>query len=75
MSTAIGIALVAVLGALAAAGFFLTRGGAATDDASKNKRMVQALTLRIGLSVLIFIVILVAWKFGYIKPGGLPIGK
>ena len=36
--------------------------------------MVKALTLRIGLSVLVFVCILVAWKLGYIQPTGIPAG-
>jgi hypothetical protein len=37
--------------------------------------MARALALRIGLSVLLFICILVAWKLGYIQPTGIPAGK
>jgi hypothetical protein len=37
--------------------------------------MARALTVRIGLSVLLFLCLLLSWKLGYIQPGGLPIGK
>jgi hypothetical protein len=37
--------------------------------------MVRALTVRIGLSVVLFLCLLAAWKLGYIQPGGLPLGK
>ena len=37
--------------------------------------MARALAVRIGLSVLLFVCILVAWKLGYIQPGGHPVGK
>ena len=47
-----------------------------TDEqqAAKNSRMARALTVRIGVSVVLFICVLLAWKFGYLKPSGLPIG-
>jgi hypothetical protein len=34
----------------------------------ESSRMVQALTLRIGLSVLLFVLLLVAWRLGWIEP-------
>jgi hypothetical protein len=34
------------------------------------QKMVRALTLRVGLSVGLFILLLVAWKLGYIHPHG-----
>ncbi len=37
--------------------------------------MARALTFRIGLSVLLFLCMLLAWKLGYIQPTGLPLGK
>ncbi len=33
-------------------------------------KMVRALTIRVGLSVTLFILLLVAWKLGYIQPHG-----
>jgi len=33
-------------------------------------KMVRALTFRVGLSVALFILLLVAWKLGYIQPHG-----
>ena len=49
-----------------------TRDG--RDGRAKTGGMVRALTVRIGLSVLLFLCILLAWKLGYIQPGGLPVG-
>jgi hypothetical protein len=37
--------------------------------------MARALTVRIGLSVFLFLCMLLAWKLGYIQPTGLPLGK
>jgi hypothetical protein len=36
--------------------------------------MVKALAFRVGLSIVLFICILIAWKLGYIQPSGIPPG-
>lgn len=33
-----------------------------------SKRMVNALTIRVGLSVALFILLFIAWHFGLIEP-------
>jgi Protein of unknown function (DUF2909) len=62
---------IAILFALAAAGRALLRDG--RDGAPKSDRMLHALALRIGLSVALFLFILVAYKLGWIRPTGLPL--
>jgi hypothetical protein len=37
-------------------------------DEGQSKRMVNALTVRIALSVLLFILLFVAWRGGMIEP-------
>lgn len=37
-------------------------------DEGQSKRMVNALTVRIALSVLLFILLFIAWRFGLIEP-------
>lgn len=37
-------------------------------DEGNSKRMVNALTVRIGLSVLLFILLFLAWRNGLIEP-------
>jgi hypothetical protein len=37
--------------------------------------MMRALAVRIGVSVALFVCILVAWRLGWIHPSGLPLGK
>lgn len=37
---------------------------------SDDKRMVQALSVRVGLSVGLFLLLLVSWHFGLIDPHG-----
>ena len=36
-----------------------------------NKRMVRALTVRVGLSVGLFVILLVGWATGAITPHGM----
>ena len=74
MKWIIGIALIAVLGALASAGFFMLKKRG-DDESTPDKRMARSLALRVGLSVALFLFILVSWKMGWISPRGLPTGR
>jgi len=56
------VAFVIILGSLASAGFFLVR------DKGKTRNVAWALTVRIGFSVALFLLLLVAWKMGWIQP-------
>lgn len=40
-------------------------------DKGKSDRTVHALALRVGLSITLFVLILVAWKLGWIQPTGI----
>jgi len=42
-------------------------------DKGKSNRTVQALAMRVGFSIALFLLILLAYHFGYIKPTGIPI--
>ena len=64
--------LVLVLAALGGAGVFMLRRG--PDDGRADKRMARALAIRVGLSVTLFLLILLAWSLGWIHPSGIPIG-
>ncbi|MFM2448773.1 MAG: hypothetical protein RIS44_1223 [Pseudomonadota bacterium] len=66
MKILIAIAFVGILGALLFAGISMVR------DGRKTKRMANALAWRVGISVLLFIVILLSYHMGWIKPTGLP---
>lgn len=57
--------LVAIIGTLGSALFQLTRGG---GDSGK---MLRSLTWRVGLSVGLFLLLLIAWRMGIIHPHGL----
>ncbi len=56
--------LVAIVASLGSGLFHLVK------DEGKSKRMVNALTLRIALSVLLFVLLFVAWRSGLIAPHG-----
>lgn len=36
----------------------------------ESQKMARALTIRVGLSVLLFVLLLVAWSLGWIQPKG-----
>jgi Protein of unknown function (DUF2909) len=76
MTIIIAIALVGILGALASAGVFMLKRPKEGDAPQQaDKRMARALAVRVGLSVAIFLLILLAWKLGWIAPKGLPTGR
>ena len=57
--------LIGIVASLASAAFQLAGG---KGDSGK---MLKSLTWRIGLSVALFVVLLLAWKAGIIQPHGL----
>ena len=70
MNWFVALAFLAILAALGAALFFMLRTG--YDEKAKGRRMAHALAWRVGLSILLFVCLLVAWQLGYIQPTGLP---
>jgi hypothetical protein len=72
MKAVIVLMLLAVLAALGSAGFFMV--GKSDADGRRDQRMARALALRVGLSVALFLFILLAWWMGWVKPGGIPTG-
>lgn len=73
MKYLIAVALVFIIGALASAGVFMMRDG--RDGKPKTSNMMRALAVRVGLSILLFLCILLAYKMGWIKPTGIPIER
>ena len=59
------VVLVAIVASLGSGLFHLVK------DDGQSKRMVNALTVRIALSVLLFVLLFVAWKSGLIVPHGI----
>ncbi|VTU36608.1 hypothetical protein E5CHR_04360 [Variovorax sp. PBL-E5] len=69
----VALAFLGILASLGFALYFMLKDG--RDGRAKSGGMARALTVRIGLSVVLFLCVLVAWKLGYIQPRGLPLGK
>jgi len=67
------LAFMAIVGSLGVALFFMMKDGAKGKGRSNN--MARALGLRVGLSIVLFVCILLAWKLGYIQPTGIPSGQ
>lgn len=67
------IAFVAILGSLGTALFFMMKNS--NSGKSRAQKMAFALAMRVGISVLLFVSILLAWKFGYIHPTGIAAGQ
>jgi hypothetical protein len=65
MKILVAIAFILILASLGSALFFLMR------DKGKSNRTVQALAMRVGLSVTLFLLLLAAHKMGWIEPTGL----
>lgn len=65
MKTIVAIAFVLILASLASALVFLMK------DKGKSNRTVTALAFRVGFSVVLFILILVAYSLGWIEPTGI----
>ncbi|MCS4511096.1 twin transmembrane helix small protein [Xylophilus ampelinus] len=73
MKTIVLLAFVGILGSLGTALFFMMRDG--RNGKAKTSNMARALALRVGLSILLFVCILVAWKLGYVRATGLPVAR
>jgi hypothetical protein len=62
LQIAVPLILLGIVGSLASALFFLVR------DKQDSKRTVRALTVRVGLSVSLFVLLLVAYSMGLVQP-------
>ncbi|HQR83603.1 twin transmembrane helix small protein [Polynucleobacter sp. es-EL-1] len=69
MKWVIPIALIMIVGSLGSALYFMMK------DKGGSSRMVHSLMLRIGLSILLFLGILVAHYFGLIEATGVRVGS
>jgi hypothetical protein len=63
------LAFLGILSSLGVALYFMLKQG------SKGNRMVVALGMRVGMSILLFLCVLAAWKLGYIHPTGIAAGR
>ncbi len=65
MKIVIVFVLIGIVASLGQALFAMSAG------AGNSAQMVRALTVRIGLSVALFLALMVAWYFGLIDPHGI----
>jgi hypothetical protein len=56
-----------ILVSLGSALYQLTRSG------GDSKKMIRSLAIRVGLSVALFLLLMIAWYAGLIAPHGLPV--
>lgn len=73
MKLVVLLLLALVVAALAAAGVFMLRKRPAEQDS--ERRMAHALAWRVGLSVAIFLLVLLSWRMGWLQPTGLPLHR
>ncbi|MCX7660165.1 MULTISPECIES: twin transmembrane helix small protein [Caldimonas] len=73
MKVFIVVAFVLILASLASALVFMMRDG--RDGKPKTNNMVRSLSLRVGLSIALFLCILLAYQLGWIQPTGVPLVK
>jgi len=62
---AVIVVLVAIVASLGVALYHLA------TDSGESKKLVHSLTVRIVLSVALFLLLMLAWRFGLIHPHGL----
>ena len=65
IKVAIIVVLVAIVASLGTALYHLT------TDGGNSKKMVRSLTVRVALSVALFLLLMIAWRLGLIQPHGL----
>jgi hypothetical protein len=63
------LTLVAIVASLGKALFHMSSGGG-SDSIGQSAMMARALTVRIALSVTLFVLLMLAWYFGAISPHG-----
>jgi hypothetical protein len=63
------IAFILILGSLAFALVYMMK------DKGKTNNMARALAFRVGFSIALFLLLLLAYHFGFIKPTGIIINK
>lgn len=73
MKFMVAIAFLAILASLVSALVFMMRDG--RNGEPKSSKMVKALGLRVGFSILLFICVLISYKLGYIQPTGITAGQ
>jgi hypothetical protein len=65
IKVAVIVVLVAIVASLGVALYHLA------TDRGESRKLVQSLTVRIALSVVLFLLLMLAWRLGLIHPHGL----
>lgn len=65
----VSMAFVLIIASLIFALYFMNH------DRGTSKRMAWSLAARVGLSITLFLSLLIAYRLGWIEPTGLPIGR
>ena len=65
MKILVAVAFILIIASLGSALVFMMR------DKGRTNRTVHALAMRVGLSVLLFALLLVAYRLGWIQPTGI----
>lgn len=65
MKILVAVAFILIIASLGSALVFMMR------DKGRTNRTVHALAMRVGLSVLLFALLLVAYRMGWIQPTGI----
>jgi len=65
MKIFVAVAFILIIASLGSALVFLMK------DKGRSRRTIKALAFRVGFSITLFILILVAYYLGYIKPTGI----
>jgi hypothetical protein len=73
MKGLIVVALIAIIAALGSAGAMMLRHK--PGNAELDRRMARALAVRVGISVTIFLFVLLAWAMGWIQPTGFTVAR
>ena len=70
------LVFIAILASLGMALFYMMRGGKDDNEDAPTPRspMPKALAARVGLSIALFMCVLLAWAMGWIEPTGIPAG-
>lgn len=71
------LAFVCIVGSLAAALVCMLRGSrpGSGETERSNRGMARALALRVGLSIVLFVILLFSHWMGWIQPTGIPPGR
>jgi uncharacterized membrane protein YedE/YeeE len=69
------VVFLGILVSLGSALYHLSRGSRAPRTLEDSRKMARALTWRVGLSIVLFLLLMLAWYVGLIAPHGIPPGK